>query len=390
MVSRVTDDTVFEAVGTGTYNDGRANFRLENETFFTDSVYSEVHYELIWAGGDLIRKQNELQEVFSDIPENFFFVGTPLSDDRRLMDLTGIVKEEDSWFLLQRLDRLYLALLGDRGSVRLGRQAITWGNGFIFNPMDLFNPFPPTAVDRDYKVGDDMVNAQFSLAQLGDVQLLYVARRNPDSKKVASDQASAAAKLHFAAGTSEFDILGSRHFEDMVVGIGSRGYLGDAAWRLDGTWTFLSDAENYLSLVANLDYSWVLFKKNFYGFIEYYFNGLGNDDYIDSLLDPDTAERLARGELFVLGQNYLSAHIQVELHSLFKVFLTSINNIEDDPSGILQPYATWDITQSLQMTGGVNVSYGAKDTEFGGFTLPGTNLRTRSPDSVYLWLTYYF
>jgi hypothetical protein len=141
--------------------------------------------------------------------------------------------------------------------------------------------------------------------------------------------------------------------------------------------------------VANLDYSWVWFKKNFYGFVEYYFNGLGNDDYVDSLLDTNTAERLARGELFVLGQNYLSAHIQIELHPLFKVFLTAINNIED-PSGILQPYAVWDITQSLQLTGGVNVSYGVQDTEFGGLTLPGTDLRTRSPDSVYLWLTYYF
>jgi hypothetical protein len=232
-VSRVTDDTVFEPVGTGTYYDGSANFRLKNETFFTDSVYSEIHYELIWAGGDLIRKQNELKEAFPDIPENFFFAGTALSDDRRLMDLTDTIKEEDSWFLLQRLDRLYLALLGDRGSVRIGRQAITWGNGFIFNPMDLFNPFPPTAVDRDYKLGDDMINAQFSLAQLGDVQLLYVARRNPNSNKVSVDQASAAGKLHFAVGTSEFDILGSRHFEDNVVGIGSRGYLGDTAWRLE-------------------------------------------------------------------------------------------------------------------------------------------------------------
>jgi hypothetical protein len=130
-------------------------------------------------------------------------------------------------------------------------------------------------------------------------------------------------------------------------------------------------------------------KKNFYGFIEYYFNGLGNDDPVDSLLDPNVVERLARGELFVLGRNYLSAHIQIELHPLVSIFLTSINNIED-PSGILQPYATWDITQSLQLTCGVNISYGAKGTEFGGFTLPGTDLRTRSPDSVYLWLTYYF
>ncbi len=389
FASRVTDDTIFEPVGTGTYYDASANFRLTNETFFTDAVFTEIHYELLWFGGDSVRKQNELRDIFPNLPDNVLFPGAPLTDDRRLMDLTDIIKEEDSWFLAQRLDRLYIALLGEHGSLRIGRQAITWGDGFIFNPMDLFNPFPPTAIDRDYKVGDDMLNAQFSLTQIADVQLLYVARRNPDNNKVESDQASWAGKLHFAAGTTEFDVMGSKHFKDNVAGIGMAGYLGDTAWRLDGTWTFLDDGDDYLSLVANMDYSWVWFEKNFYGFIEYYFNGLGKDNYPDALLDPDITERLARGELFVMGRNYLSGHIQAELHPLFNVFFTAINNIED-PSGILQPYVTWDITQNLQLTGGVNVYYGAKGTEFGGFKAPQTDLIIKSPDNVYIWLTYFF
>ena len=295
----------------------------------------------------------------------YFFLAHLWMTIGRLMDLTHTIKEEDSWFLLQRLDRLYLALNQPWGSVRIGRQAVTWGNGFVFNPMDLFNPFPPTAIDRDYKTGDDMINAQILLPQIGNAQLLYVARRNPDTDEIESDQASVAGKLHFAAATTEFDLMGSKHFDDYVVGIGSAGYLGDAAWRLDGTWTFLDDGVDYLSLVANMDYSWVWFEKNFYGFLEYYFNGLGKDNYPDALLDPDITERLARGELFVLGRNYVSGHIQIELHPLFQVFFTAINNIED-PSGILQPYATWDIAQNLQLTGGLSVSYGAKGTEFGG------------------------
>jgi len=387
--SRVTDDTLFAPVGTGNYYDGSANLRLINETFITESLFFEVDYELIWAGGDIIRKQNELKEVFPNFPDDGFFLGAPLDDDRRLMDLTHTIKDANSWFLLQRLDRLYLALNKTWGSIRVGRQAVTWGNGFVFNPMDLFNPFPPTAIDRDYKVGDDMINAQISLPQLGNAQLLYVSRRNPDNGNVESDQASVAGKLHVAVSTTEFDLMGAKNYDDGVAGIGSTGYLGDTAWRLDGTWTFLNDGDDYLSLVANMDYSWVWFDKNLYGFIEYYFNGLGKDNYSDALLDPNITKRLARGELFVLGRNYVSSHIQIELHPLFQVFFTAINNIED-PSGILQPYATWDITQNLQLTGGLSVSYGAKGTEFGGFTLPGTDIRSKSPDNAYLWLIYYF
>ena len=34
---------------------------------------------------------------------------------------------------------------------------MSWGNGLVFQPMDLFNPFTPTAVDRDYKPGNDLL-----------------------------------------------------------------------------------------------------------------------------------------------------------------------------------------------------------------------------------------
>jgi len=354
-------------------------------------VFTDIAYQLIGSGGDTVRKTNELKEMFPNLPANIFFFGTALDDDRRLMDLADTIADKDSYFLIQRLDRLYLALMPQWGSIKIGRQAITWGNGFIFNPFDLFNPFPPTVIDRDYKVGDDMLNVQTSIPGMGHLQGLYVARRDPDSDSVSTDQASVAGKLQVAAGTTEFEFMGAKHFEDYIAGVGTAGYIGNAAWRVDGTWTFLNDddEDDYLSLVANMDYSWEWFDKNFYGFIEYYFNGLGKDDYQDALLEPAIAERVARGELFALGRHYLSGHIQLELHPLFKVFLTSINNVED-PSGTLQPYATWDIIQNLQLTGGVNVSYGAKDTEYGGFTLPGTDIRTKSPDNAYLWLIYYF
>jgi hypothetical protein len=110
------------------------------------------------------------------------------------------------------------------------------------------------------------------------------------------DQASVAGKLQVAAGTTEFEFMGTRYYKDYVVGVGSTGYIGDAAWRVDGTWTFLDDDDDdYLSLVANIDYSWVWFNKNFYGFVEYYFNGLGEDNYQNALLNPALTERIARG-----------------------------------------------------------------------------------------------
>ena len=114
----------------------------------------------------------------------------------------------------------------------------------LFNPMDLLNPFSPADIERDYKTGDDMVFAQFATNHRGEFQFLYVPRREPVSEDVEWDQSSLAGKLHFTQGTTEFDIMVAEHYKDEVIGVGSAGYLGNAAWRLDGTWTFLENVKD--------------------------------------------------------------------------------------------------------------------------------------------------
>ena len=391
------DDTIFEPVGTGTYLNLDNDLRINNDTFLRQWGHLETQYEVILAGGKAREKRQDIREIFPDFAGSTLFFGAPLKDDGRLMDLTHIIREKDSYILLQRLDRLNFALKSDWGSLRVGRQAITWGNGLIFNPMDLFNPFPPADIQRDYKVGDDMALAQIALPADAELQLLYVVRRDPDTNNVEVDRNSLAGLFHFALGSTEFDIMASRHFDDHVLGLGGSGILGGAAWRLDASATFLNDGRgqntrNYLSAVANIDYSWVWWEKNFYGLVEYYYNGLGESDYPDALSNPDITNRLARGELFVLGKHYLSAQIEIELHPLFKVFMTGINNIED-PSGILQPRAVWNMAQNLDIIIGANIFYGDNGdpgSEFGGFIIPGTDIHSRSPHNAYLWFNYYF
>ena len=391
------DDTIYEPVGTGTYLDLDTDLRINNDTFFSDWGRFETQYEVILAGGEAREKGLELRQIFPNFEGSTLFFGAPLKDDGRFMDLTDTIKDSDRYILAQRLDRLNFTYTSSWGFVRIGRQAVTWGNGLIFNPMDLFNPFPPADIQRDYKVGDDMVLAQIRLPKSSDLQLLYVVRRDPDTHNLEEDQNSLAGLLHFPVGTTEFNMMATRHYDDYVAGFGSSGIWGGAAWRLDATATFLSDGkgentQNYLSGVANIDYAWIWWGKNFYGLLEYYYNGLGESDYPGALSNPAITKRLNRGELFVLGKNYLSAEIQVELHPLFTVFLTSINNVQD-PSGFLQPRAVWNITQNLDMIIGTNIFWGDNGqpgSEFGGFIIPGTNIHSRSPNSAYLWFNYYF
>ena len=392
-VSRIDDESVFDPVGTGTYYDGNADIRLENKLVFSEQVYSETHYEVVFLSGDTLRKSNELKKRFpGTFGDDDLLLFRTINDDRRFFDLTATIIEEDDYILYHRLDRLNLTFQPEWGLIRIGRQAITWGNGLLFNPMDLFNPFSPTDIERDYKVGDDMILMQVPSERFGDFQGLYVARRDNSDGDVVWESSSLAGKFHFAVGSTEFDVMGGHHFEDGVIGIGMVGYLGDAAWRLDSTWTFLDEDnsnDDFLSLVVNMDYSWTWWNRNFYGFIEYYYNGLGKDDASESSADPDILERLDRGDLFVLGNSYLSGHLQIELHPLLNFFFTAITNL-NDPSGTLQPRVIWDVAQDFQATMGGNISYGGDETEFGGFTLQGSDVVTRPADNAYVFLTCFF
>ncbi|MFW6372125.1 MAG: hypothetical protein ACOC3W_00365 [Thermodesulfobacteriota bacterium] len=391
---RPDDESVYDLVGARTYYDGSLEFRLKNKLFFEDWGILETHYEAFLNGGDTREKGRELESRFPNLFDGGFEAAgvQPVEDDRRLLDLTETLGQDDGHILYHRLDRLVLTMQPKWGTVRLGRQALTWGNGMLFNPMDLFNPFAPTDVDRDYKIGDDMAVAQFSLKELGEFQVLYVPRRNPASGDVEWDSSAAAGKFHFFHGSREFDLMIARNYENLVFGAGALGYLGSTAWRISGTWTFLpeeSETDRYLSLVANLDYSWVWWERNWYGFLEFFYNGLGENDYTEALGDPDLIRALDRGEIFTLGRIYLAGHVNLEVHPLVNLLLTGILNFTD-PSLVLQPRGVWSVTQDLDLMVGATLFIGGPGTEYGGFDLPGTDFQIVPADNAYVWLTWYF
>ncbi len=372
----------FEPLGTNTGLDGLANARLTDKLIVSENVYVQAHYEAFLKFGDTCEK----------LYAGGLAPDTSNMDKRRVFDLTQTVKETADYVLWHRLDRLLFSIKASRGDIIVGRQAVTWGNGLIFNPMDLFNPFSPSDTDRDYKMGDDLVSVRFTTQGSGECNLLYVPRRDVRTGEVDFKSSSIAGKTHFFIGDMEMDIMGALHYNETVLGIGAAGYLGDAAWRWDLVWSTVDDAKNgngYVEVVANMDYSWVWFQKNLYGLIEYYHNGLGKNNYTNAMQDPEVVERIDRGELFALGKNYVSGQIQVELHPLLNVYVNVINNVRD-PSGIVQPRAVWNATQNSNLQFGANFYYGKQGSEYGGFLIPGTTHHTNAAPSAYVLLTTYF
>ena len=316
-------------------------------------------------------------------------------DAMRAVDLTKVHRDRGRSAFLSRFDRLSIGYTGSRNVLRLGRQAVTWGNGFAYTPMDIFNPFDPAAVDKEFKPGDDMVYGQHLLSRGDDVQLVWVGRRDALGELDAgfdSPVGSVALKYHGLFGSTEVDVLLARHYGDDIYGLGGTRSLGGAVWRGDVVVTD-SELDTTVSAVSGLTYSWVLGGKNFSGFLEAHYNGFGqsNEDYSPSALaaNIELQERLVRRELFTLGRRYLAASTTIELTPLFLVTPNLFFNA-DDSSGLVQIVGQNDLSQSLLLQTAISFPFGGSGTEFGGVPsgVPGRFLS--SGPQLFVQLARYF
>jgi len=306
-------------------------------------------------------------------------IGGDLDDDERFFDLARVVSDGANQYSVLRLDRAYVGYAHDALAVRLGRQALTWGNGLFFQVLDLFNPFSPVAIDKDYKTGNDMAYAAWNFEQAGQIEFLYVPHNYSEK--------SVALKYKGQLKEFEYDLLVAEHYDETVVGAGLSRNILDGVFRIDGSYTNLKGAENSWSYLANYDRTFTLLGKNLHAMLEFFHNGIGQSEPYD-LTDQALTERLARGELFAIAKNYLAFGVQLELSGLSNLYLTHIYNVEDK-SAYAQARYVWNIFENVYLHAGANLPYAAMNSEFGGVEVaPG---RVVAPAvQGYLKVDFYF
>jgi hypothetical protein len=324
--------------------DLRLNFEASRGGWSFDTAY-----QLVGFYGDRV-------EYTRDLPPatELFFPRFP-DDIRRALDLTKILHDRGKAAVLHRLDRLWLGYATEKTVVRLGRQAITWGNGLFYAPMDLVNPFDPATIDTEYKAGDDMLYLQYLQDNGNDVQAAAVARRNVLSGEVESEEATVTVKYHGFAGETEFDLL--------------------------------------VQVVANWTWSWTWGGRNVSGAFEYHFNGFGQDDgrYDPASLagNPDLLLRVARNELFTLGRHYAAGSLMIEMTPLWTLTPTLLANVAD-PSALLQFVTSLSLSDDLTFLGSLNLPVGPSGSEFGGIDSGSDGRYLSTGAGVFAQIAWYF
>ena len=345
---------------------------------------AQVAWQLDARHGSAVARDHALAIAYPTLAET--------STDTSYWDLEDTITDTNNTDSSQRLDRLNLSYSSNALVMRLGRQALTWGSGLVFHPMDLVNPFQPVATDTAYKRGTDMAYLQWLLSDGSDIQLAAVPHKTRDTNDPNGNQPTTAVFANLVGDTLQWNLLLAKDRADTVFGLGASGPWGGAVWNLQLIPTYLERHATRTSALMNLSYASTLLQRNITSFVEYYHNGFGESgsDYSLTALNADLLLRLQRGQLFVTGRDYLCAGATWEWTPLLQLLPTVIFNLRDH-SSLFDLQLSRSLGNDTNFKAGLRLAIGGRGTEFGGLeTANGSGLYLAKPNQVFVRLETYF
>lgn len=292
------------------------------------------------------------------------FSGGSGQTNRQLYDLSWKMVDETHWTAKHLIDRLYLRQEFSNGNITFGRQRISWGTGRIWNPTDLFNPINPANFSKIEKDGADAVALKLIFGSFTDLEAVYNAHSVENQNGAARFRTNWKA-YDLAAVTGYFD-------ERVILGGDFAGNLGEAGFRGEGLYS-APDGDllsGFLRFILGLDHQ---FSPEWYGLVEYQFNGEGTTNPLRYDLD-----RLSKGEITNLNKNYLFAQASYLVHPLVTLS-AGLNANLNDHSGFFTGSVLYSATENFYVTAGAQISRADRFDEYWYYGSSG-----------YLQAEYYF
>jgi len=118
------------------------------------------------------------------------------------------------------VDRLFYRYQPDSGQYRvsLGRQAIDWGTGRFWQPLNLFGSFAPTDLDTDYKAGLDGLVAEYYPGFFSTLTLAYLPTSHAMSDNRSAEDSLALHYRTLLESGDELTLLTGRVLERIALG----------------------------------------------------------------------------------------------------------------------------------------------------------------------------
>ena len=260
------------------------------------------------------------------------------------------------------LDNIYLRTSFQRFDFTIGKQPISLGTGYAWNPLDIFNR--KDLIDPTYEqAGINALRMEIPVMDGGTLDIII----EPDSTW---DMSSKLIQLKSSLGSFDFSLNGGNQYH--LIPDGNSGYAYDHVffgggsivgelWELglwgETLWSLDAD-NNFGEIVFGIDHT---FYNGFYLMAEYFHNSLGaekNEVTFDNYLFN------FNGEIHSLMQNYIFAMGMYNFTNYISSSLLVFGNL-DDQSFILAPQLNWDAFEDVTLGAWVSQSFGENDSEFG-------------------------
>ncbi len=303
------------------------------------------------------------------------------------------------------LDRLALKLSLPWFDLTVGRQAISFGKTYFWNPLDVFLGFDPRQFDRDYKAGVDAVRVDVPFGEAAGLTLVGVPGRSPsrdgltllpvpgrrtEVAEAGADWYGSALLARLYANLWAWDVTlqGGKVYGGYQVAGGLAGELGPLEVRAEGGYFLaagdpveLYPAPSHGFAVAGLGHT---FDCSLSLQAEYLFHGAGDSaDRLRGLM------RVADGNALHVGAHLLGLLVSYDLHPLVKGSLAWLFSASD-LSSLVQPGVVISVADEAELLAGALLCFGARPTGPSALQ-PGLQSEFGTyPNFYYLEFKYYF
>jgi len=229
--------------------------------------------------------------------------GTSGTDTRyRSLDATWDWYESSKSLASLWLDRFNLKAALAKADITVGRQPITFGKAYFWNPLDIFLPFDPRQFDRDYKAGVDALRMDIPLGSFTGINLISVAGRELDYSGNYVDDGTLNASWYGSALLArtfttfqgwDMALQGGKVYSGYQLGGGLVGEIGPVETRAEAAYFWAQDSEPLpFPLEGDLvedSFTGVLgfghrFENTLTLEIEHFYNGAGDSNDLDAPL----------------------------------------------------------------------------------------------------------
>ena len=266
------------------------------------------------------------------------------------------------------IDRAYLSLHLPFMELTVGRQAIGLGRGQLFSAIDMFAPFAPAEVDREWRRGVDAVHLELRVPGLSALSAdFFAVFGNIDSGELQTW--SMLGRVRAVVGDVDGELVVGRRGDDNMVGGALSATIGDAEFHgelsLFGTDGRGVDGGLFgtRGVVAKgvLGGSYMIdIWRGLRVVLEYHYSGFGIENVSQDasiLSDPMFQMRLSRGDTQTQGRHTLALVLSTELADELSAAIAYYQSPVDG-SGMVAPAMTWIASDILTMVLNVLLPWG--------------------------------